>query len=191
LVINFINYFFNSWIIYNKKQDDTNVVGSKFLSIPILKNSFFYVTVMRFLEKNLFPLFDKSKDLDGPFPVLLNKDFNFSEQLNVLNNIIKGMQRVSNQNKAEFVVLYHPINFEIHKEFLPNNKTYIRNLPKILKNNFKGYNNMHFIDPTDALKKSSLLTYPKNGEVHYNKNGSKIVAKEIFDYLNKFNLWIN
>tara|TARA_B110000305_G_C19460917_1_gene654314 strand:- start:2118 stop:3296 length:1179 start_codon:yes stop_codon:yes gene_type:complete len=178
-------------IIYNKKQDDSNVVGSKFLSIPILKNSFFYVTVMRFLEKNLFSLFDKSKDLDGPFPVLLNKDFNFSERLNVLNNIIKGMQRVSNQNKAEFVVLYHPINFEIYKEFLPNNKTYIRNLPKILKNNFKGYNNMHFIDPTDALKKSSLLTYPKNGEVHYNKNGSKIVAKEIFDYLNKFNLWIN
>ena len=69
-------------------------------------------------------------------------------------------------------------------------KNYIRDLPNILK---KTYNeiNIHFIDPTDALKKSKLPTYPKNGEVHYNKNGSRVVAEKIFNYLNKFNLISN
>ena len=174
-------------IIYNKNQNASNVVGSKLSSIPILNKSFFYVTIVRFLEKKVFPIFYESKSIDGPFPILLNKDFKFSSELIELNKIVKGMKRISRQNKAKFIVLYHPSNFEIYREFLPNNKTYMRNLTKILKNNFKDHN-IHFIDPSDALKMSPVVTYPKNGEVHYNKNGSKIVAKEVFDYLNNLNL---
>jgi len=174
-------------IIYNKNQNASNVVGSKLSSIPILNKSFFYVTIIRFLEKNFFPIFDKSKSVDDPFPALLNQDYNFSSELNELNLIVKGMNRISNQNKAEFIVLYHPSNFEIYKKFLPRKKNYIRNLPDILN---KIYNelNIHFIDPTDVLKKNYLLTYPTNGEVHYNKNGSKVVAEKIFNYINKYNL---
>lgn len=177
-------------IIYNKNQNSSNVVGSKLSSIPILNKSFFYVTIIRFLEKNFFPIFNKNLTFDDPFPILLNQDFKFSNELNELTKIIKGMKRISNQNKAKFIVLYHPSNFEIYNKFLPSKKNYIRDLPSILK---KTYNklNIHFIDPTDALKKSKLPTYPKNGEVHYNKNGSRVVAEKIFDYLNNFNLISN
>lgn len=169
-------------IIYNKNQNANNVLGSKWQSIPILRKSFFYVTFIRFLEKKLPLSIYKNKSFDDPFPIFFNKEFDFLGQLNKLNDIIDGMKRVSNQNEARFIVLYHPTNFEIYDEFLPKNKNIIRNLPKILKDNFKNYN-IGFINPSDALKKSSIMSYPKNGEVHYNSTGSKIVAKEIFNYL--------
>ena len=177
-------------IIYNKNQNSSNVVGSKLSSVPILNKSFFYVTIIRFLEKKFFPIFNKNLKFDDPFPILLNQNFKFSNELNELTKITKGMKRISNQNKAKFIVLYNPSNFEIYNDFLPSKKNYIRDLPNILK---KTYNeiNIHFIDPTDALKKSKLPTYPKNGEVHYNKNGSRVVAEKIFNYLNKFNLISN
>ena len=99
------------------------------------------------------------------------------------------MKRVSNKNKAKFIILYHPSNFEVYDKFLPNDKKIIRDLPGILKNNIKE-NVIHFINPIKALSKSLNPTYPENGEVHYNKNGSKVVAKEIFDHLNKFNMLV-
>lgn len=180
-------------IIYNKDQDADNIVGTRWSSIPILKKSFFYVTLVRLLEKKILPLVyrdqPESKDSYGPFAIYLNKDYEFSNKLNNLENLINGMNRVSNQNKAKFIVLYHPSNFEVYDKFLPNNKKIIRDLPGILKNDIKE-NAIHFIDPINALNKSLTPTYPENGEVHYNKSGSKVVAKEIFDYLNKFNMLV-
>jgi hypothetical protein len=174
------------------RNDDEQTVGIESIyKIPFLRESHFAVWVSRRIARMAKGNSGWSRD---PFPFILKPASN-SEMLTQEQSflkIVKGMADISKANKADFIILMIPINFQVNPDFLPivignNSFSVKRNYFSELKPKLEELG-IKYIDLLEGMQAKPVRYYPSNGEVHFNPNGHRFAAETIKIFLDRYDI---
>lgn len=173
----------------SKNEDEKTVGVGPIYKIPILRESHFAVWVSRRINRMSKGNCGWGKD---PFPFILKStsDPEMLVQEQLFLKIVKGMADISKANKAGFLILMIPINFQVDPDFLPkvlgnNSFSVKRNYFSELKPKLEALDIKYF-DLLEGMQVKPGHYYPSNGEVHFNPNGHRFVAESIKIFFDKY-----
>ena len=120
------------------------------------------------------------------------------EGLRISLDMIDRMNETCKEKNTEFIVLLIPTKESVYSDFIGNNSSLPNSetIDELLTNegevrkiviNHLNKNNIGFVNAVDALRSRTRYEqlYPKNFGTHSIKNGYRIIAKSISEYLSK------
>jgi lysophospholipase L1-like esterase len=172
------------------KVPDAKTVGiNRAYRIPFLRESHLFVFLaLRF--DDVVRRISKRKDFWGndPFPFILKKknDSVNDQQQELFLRLVKGMKSVAEREKAQFLMMEIPINFQLDlalmKKFMgkeiPIARDYFTEIAPVLDGM-----GIRYLNLLEKMKENPGNYYPRNGEVHFNPSGNRFAGEQLAQYL--------
>lgn len=160
--------------------------------IPLLRESHLAILINRTLVK-LFSS-DSSDDSsqawgENPFPYILRaeSDLDWMQEREAdFKELVKGMERLANENDAEFLVTMIPVNFQVEPDFLTHVVGTGFSIQRDLFDEMEPWieeEGIPYINILKAMQAEPGHYYPDNYEVHFNPQGNEFTAVQIAQFL--------
>ena len=198
------------------REDKNGNIVKKWLTDDEIKKKFIRHRIKNYLQQNSFIFkvsqffqpstpdkgiicLNKKENISNYVPYLDYDRFSYGIDKNIQNKrwvkegaskVIKYLDQIkdlSEKNEFELVLVYYPSAVEVLKE-----SNFVESMHYKLLDEWSFLNKVQFIDTSNEFKQSELglNNYKENFiecDVHWNKNGHKIIAKYIEKFLNEKN----
>jgi len=195
-------YVTEAGYIRNKNKGLTTVGTESIYRVPVLRESHLAILIGKAWDKIADKLENREASLVGESFDHIYGNYNeeFLRKEAIFLRLIRAMRDLAQDHGSEFVVALLPMNVMVEKEKFDLSATYgVSALPKQFRNADSVYyarlgkllekSGIPAIDIESAMKHSKEGPFfPANGEVHFNANGHRFVAEQVFKFLKSHQL---
>ncbi len=183
--------------IRNKHKGIATVGVESIYRVPVLRESHLAVSIGKAWDKISDKVENREASLVGEAFDHIYGQYNeaFFKKEAIFLSLIRAMRDLARDHGSNFLAALLPMNVMVEKEKFDLSATYgVSALPKQFRNADSVYYarlgmllqqaGIPAIDIESAMKSSTLGPFfPANGEVHFNANGHRFTADQIFEFL--------